>query len=298
MVAVWLEKRRVTRSDHAVNVLLAVDGSKYSHWAARLLERLPFNEPPRITVLHVVDLAALTEPVRLSPLAALKYGQLMRREVQRSLREAGRLTARTAKQLAARWPRAKGVVMRGDPAGQIIARAKREKADLIIVGSRGRSAIRGFLLGSVSHAVAAHAPCSVLVVKAGRPRAAKWLLAADGSRSSEAALRWVKSRWRPTGLRGTALFVWDSPLPPHPAGLPLRMVAARYGEPLRRAGFEVAARVVMGHAAEEIVAAARRTRADLVVIGSRGLTGLKRLWLGGVSHQVVKYSPSSVLVVR
>jgi len=188
--------------------------------------------------------------------------------------------------------------VRGDPAEQIITRAKRERTDLILMGSRGLSDIRGFLLGSVSHKVATYAPCSVLVVKGGRPVIAKWLLAVDGSPQSEAAMRWVARRWWPKGLKGTALFVWDYPLPPRPASLPLQMVTERYGEPLRRAGFEVAERVVMGHAAEEIVTAARRSRADLVVIGSRGLTGLRRIWLGGVSHQVIKHSPASVLVVR
>jgi nucleotide-binding universal stress UspA family protein len=281
-----------------MNILLAVDGSNYSHRAARLLARLPFKEELKITVLHVVDLAALTQPAALTPLAALKYGQLMRRDIQRHLRTAKRLAARTAGRLTTRWPRTKGVVVRGEPAEQIIARAKREKADLILLGSRGVSDIRGFLLGSVSHKVATYAPCPVLVVKGGRPAIKKWLLAVDGSRPSEAAMQWVTRHWRPKGLKGTALFVWDYPLPPHPASLPLQMVTERYGEPLRRAGFEVAERVVMGHAAEEIVAAARRSRADLVVIGSRGLTGLKRMWLGGVSHQVVKHSPSSVLVVR
>jgi nucleotide-binding universal stress UspA family protein len=281
-----------------MKILLAVDGSNYSQRAERLLLRLPFKEELKITVLHAVDLAALTPPAALTPLAALKYGQLMRKDIQRHLRTAKRLAARTAKRLSARWPRTKGVVVRGDPAEQIIARAKRENADLILLGSRGLSDIGGFLLGSVSHKVATHAPCSVLVVKGSRPAITKWLLAVDGSTPSEAAMEWVVRHWRPNGLRGTALFVWDYPLPPHPVSLPLQMVRDRYVTPLRRAGFETAAKVVMGHAADQIVTAARRSHADLVVIGSRGLTGLKRIWLGGVSHQVVKHSPASVLVVR
>jgi nucleotide-binding universal stress UspA family protein len=50
--------------------------------------------------------------------------------------------------------------------------------------------------------------------------------------------------------------------------------------------------------AARIVKAAQRQKMDLVVIGSRGLTGFKKFFLGGVSHKVVKYSPKSVLVVR
>jgi nucleotide-binding universal stress UspA family protein len=273
-----------------MKILLAVDGSTYARRAARLLAQLPLNEEPRITVLHVVDPAALTQPLPLSPLAALKYGRLMREELQRQRRAADRLAAVTARRLAARWPRTKGE--------QIIARAKRERSDLILIGSRGLSNIRSFLLGSVSNKVAAHAPCPVLVVRAVRPSITTWLLAADGSASSKAAMVWMTRHWMPGRLRGTALYVWDYPLPPHPAGLPLQMVTDRYVEPLRQAGFNVAPKVVMGHSADQIVKTARRMRADLVVIGSRGLTGLKRVWMGGVSHQVVKHASNSVLVVR
>ena len=51
-------------------------------------------------------------------------------------------------------------------------------------------------------------------------------------------------------------------------------------------------------AAEEILKASQRIRADLVVMGSKGLTGLRRILLGSVSHKVVRYAKCSVLVVR
>jgi nucleotide-binding universal stress UspA family protein len=56
-------------------------------------------------------------------------------------------------------------VLRGSPAESIIEDAERWGADLIIVGSHGYGAVRRFLLGSVSHAVALHAPCSVEIVR-------------------------------------------------------------------------------------------------------------------------------------
>ncbi len=57
------------------------------------------------------------------------------------------------------------VLLTGDAADGIIAQAKKEKADLIVMGSRGFGDLRGLLLGSVSHKVAAHADCGVLTVK-------------------------------------------------------------------------------------------------------------------------------------
>ena len=53
-----------------------------------------------------------------------------------------------------------------------------------------------------------------------------------------------------------------------------------------------------GYAAEEILKAARRFRANLIVLGSRGLTGIKRQFLGSVSARVARHAPCSVLVVR
>ncbi|MBD2181584.1 universal stress protein [Planktothrix sp. FACHB-1355] len=56
--------------------------------------------------------------------------------------------------------------------------------------------------------------------------------------------------------------------------------------------------IVTGDPAEEIVRLANIYRADLIVIGSRGLTGLKRILQGSVSSQVVADAPCSVLVVK
>lgn len=56
--------------------------------------------------------------------------------------------------------------------------------------------------------------------------------------------------------------------------------------------------IVSGEPAEEIIRLANIYRADLIVIGSRGLTGMKRILQGSVSSQVVENAPCSVLVVK
>jgi nucleotide-binding universal stress UspA family protein len=52
----------------------------------------------------------------------------------------------------------------GDPAEAIIDAAERERADLIVVGNKGMTGARRFLLGSVPNQVSHHAPCAVLIV--------------------------------------------------------------------------------------------------------------------------------------
>ena len=61
--------------------------------------------------------------------------------------------------------RVSAVLLTGDAADGIVAQSKKEKADMIVMGSRGFGDLRGLLLGSVSHKVAAHADCSVVTVK-------------------------------------------------------------------------------------------------------------------------------------
>jgi nucleotide-binding universal stress UspA family protein len=64
------------------------------------------------------------------------------------------------------------------------------------------------------------------------------------------------------------------------------------------AGRTVDATVRVGDAAAEILEEASSWQADLVVLGSRGLTGLSRLLLGSVARNALQGAESSVLIVR
>ncbi len=56
-------------------------------------------------------------------------------------------------------------VEQGDPATQILDKAKSAKADMIVMGSRGLGGLKGLMIGSVSHKVSQHAPCTCVTVK-------------------------------------------------------------------------------------------------------------------------------------
>ena len=56
-------------------------------------------------------------------------------------------------------------LLSGDPADAILNRAKKDKADLIVLGTRGFGEFKGLLLGSVSHKVTSRAPCACVTVK-------------------------------------------------------------------------------------------------------------------------------------
>jgi nucleotide-binding universal stress UspA family protein len=278
-----------------MKIVLAVNGSKHSRWAEDFLLALPLPGRPKVTVIHVAEIDPLTRRL-ISPPLKREYTRVLREEVDRSLAEAERRAARVARRLSARFGKVKSVVEKGPAAAKIIERARKEKADLIVVGSRGLSNVQGFFMGSVSHKVAMYADCSVLVVKKKTPALKRFLVAVDGSRYADDALSFMKANFVPKGLRGIVLYVWDEFL--YIPERPIEAVEKKYGQALVRQGFETKFLFLTGHAARTIVETARANKVDLVVVGSRGLTGLTRFLLGGVSLNVMERSAASVLIVR
>ena len=72
----------------------------------------------------------------------------------------------------------------------------------------------------------------------------------------------------------------------------------RYAEPLRAQGLSVDLLVREGYPATVIEQEAVDQRADLIVIGTRGLSGLKHLLLGSIAERVVQKAPCPVLTVK
>jgi nucleotide-binding universal stress UspA family protein len=73
--------------------------------------------------------------------------------------------ADAAKEIVESGVEVKTFARQGDPADAIIDVAEEEKADLIIVGNKGMTGAKRFLLGSVPNKISHHAPCSVLIVR-------------------------------------------------------------------------------------------------------------------------------------
>ncbi len=67
---------------------------------------------------------------------------------------------------------------------------------------------------------------------------------------------------------------------------------------MKQAGLEGTTLVREGRPAEIICDEARETEADLIVMGTRGLTGLKHLLVGSVAEHVIRLAPCPVLVAR
>ncbi len=132
-----------------MNVILGVDGSPASMKAVEWVARSA-DAAARVLVIAAVH-----------PGPAMPDSELVRLEreaAQGHVQEATRM-------LAALGSRVIGRVVDGDPRRVLVDIARTENADLLVVGSRGRTGIARLLLGSVASHVASHAPCSALIVR-------------------------------------------------------------------------------------------------------------------------------------
>jgi nucleotide-binding universal stress UspA family protein len=131
------------------------------------------SEPGAEAVRQATDLAS-REGARLHVVTAYPDPQMLRERMTGGahtetidLREvAEAILKRAAHDALAKGVEVQTHAREGDPAEVIIEIANGQQADLIVVGSRGLTGIKRFLLGSVSNKVSQHASCSVMIVRA------------------------------------------------------------------------------------------------------------------------------------
>jgi nucleotide-binding universal stress UspA family protein len=295
-----------------MRILLAVDGSEPAALAARLVSSIGW--PPDSLVVALAVVQPPLDPGLGMPGLPLAGDALQ--EMAGAVRdEAERVVTAAVEGLEADGRTVELRVVEGRPASVITETARSMAADLVVVGSHGYGRIASAVLGSVSSEVAEFAPCSVLVARTGS--ISRLVLADDGSESSEAARRLVASMPGFAGMPVTVVSVaetlpdWYAWLPPEsgPAIVELADVGEAEERRLRRfvgdqvrtlneAGLTTTGEVRAGDPAGAIVAGAEETAADLIVMGSRGLTPLESVVLGSVSRKVLLRAHCSVLIAR
>ncbi|MGB0218446.1 universal stress protein [Sinimarinibacterium flocculans] len=191
--------------------------------------------------------------------------------------------------------------------------ARKQNADLLVIGTHARRGLERVLLGSEAAAIVRDAACPVLVVGIDHAYPAggytSILAAVDFSDVSAAALRTAAGLARTHGAALQVMHVLE-PLPPlmHPAPPPLsmneyfeqRLAAARQetGNLSAAAGVPEGTEPIVreGVAHECIVSQARTTGVDLIALGTHGRHGVSRLLLGSVAERVLRTAPCAVLV--
>jgi nucleotide-binding universal stress UspA family protein len=287
-----------------MNVLAATDGSKYGRWGLDWVAKLPFVEPVKVMALHVLDLRAL-RPLRGPFLSQADGERYRQKEIQRMDARSAKALKEARQQFASLKLKGTARKEQGAVAPTILKRAPKRDG-LLVVGSKGLDALDRFMLGSVSTNLIHHATCPVFVVKGEAAPLRRITLATDGSDASAKALEFVLTKFQPDCLNGKGgrvpiqvTVIHVMPFIRYPelkdAG---HSLVERSMQKLIKAGFTAEAVCQLGKPAEEIMKVASKHRADLIVMGAKGLGAIARFLLGSVSTRVVQHSSCSVLVVR
>jgi nucleotide-binding universal stress UspA family protein len=277
-------------------ILVAVDGSESSRNALLQAFRLAVDEKCWITVTSVVP--PLTGDLDLTGVKDI-HGALAK-PCEEALRDAERLAQEEGVLI-------KTVCEEGETYERIVDLADGSNADVIVMGRRGLTKVARAMIGSVTARVIGHTQRDVLVVPAEAVLGwKKILVATDGSRFSTLAIGKAIDFAAAYGGSLVAVSVVDVPTEfyaeaPQAVDDMVRK-AKEYTAAVRKqaeaAGVKAETYVGEAEAFEAIVKLARDREVDMIVVGSHGRTGLRRLLMGSVTEKVIGHAPCPVLVVK
>ena len=246
-------------------IVCGVDRSPAGLEAVKQAARLA----PAGTTFTLVSISESHLAVHTGPLAA-ESAQRLDDEAQAALDDAQKLV-----------DEAETIVLRGRAADTFVRAVRDQGATLAAVGSHEISRVAGVLIGSVATRALHEAPCSVLVARAAAlPWPSSIVVGMDGSEGSFAAAAVAQDVAARTGAT-------------------LRFLVARGASPddvAAQALAEVRLRLAFSDSKPVPALLEAAKDADLLVLGSRGVTGLRAL--GSVSERVAHRAPCSLLVVR
>lgn len=289
-----------------MRILIAIDGSGSSGAVIQEAAARPWPEGSTFALMTALDPFFFTKAPLLLEEAKKSTTEVLE-QAAKPLRDAG-------------WSVETSMVLE-NPRHGIPKSAEDWKADLIMVGSHGKSAFARLLLGSTAQAVLRHAKCSVEIVRCldgeltTGDKGMRILIPTDGSEDAQKAVKAVGGlRW----AKETIVRVISCP------ELPMLVGELPYYEPeqlreltrnsevqaeesvkaaaamFEKAGMKVETEVTEPKDApvRAILESADSWKADVIVMGSHGRRGLDRIVLGSVSESVALHAHCSVEVVR
>jgi nucleotide-binding universal stress UspA family protein len=297
-----------------MRILLAVDGSVSSDRATQLVAS--FLLPPESLVRVLSVQQPYLDFLAMSWASVGNGGGHVETEEEMDTRHHREAIERAEITLKRAGLKIEGFVVRGRPASAIVDEAAAMEADLVVLGSRGHGAIATMVLGSTASEVVDHAPCPVLVARSNSLGSIAF--ADDGSTTARSAetvfTKWPIFEGRPISVltvaetavpvaAGFTPGLYDQVLASYAKSVDeardeVREESATAAQRLHEAGLNAEPVVLEGDAAAEIVRFAAERGTGTIVMGTRGHTGLARIFLGSVARNVLLHAPCSVLIVR
>lgn len=255
-------------------VLIGHDGSSYADDALRDLQRAGLPDDVEAVVVTVGN-APLVAPFASHRIIEQTFvGERVRsivehanKQAEEALSEARDIARGAALQLSLYFPswKVRSEVVTGEPAPQLIRMATQSKADLVVVGTHGRSALGRLILGSVSLEVLNNAPCAVRVgrtVSKKNRAGLRILVGLEPTRDADKLLRQVLQRSWPRGTELRVVTIEDVGEPAPTFGTFQELFT---GEVKVSAGF------LQGDMWELLISEADRWGADCIVLGPQAV---------------------------
>ena len=287
-----------------MKIIVGVDGSSCSKHAIQALAHLA--PPAELVLVHAMNLpdfnyAMITPELRAEVQA----------DMEEKLRKEGEgILTQAQEELPSDFPKAQTIHQVGHPVHAILETAQSAKSDLIMLGARGLGQVKELVVGSTSHRVLMHAPCSTMIMKEPLPRLKKVLLPIEGQEDTDVALKFLALQPFREAVSIDVFAVWPQPQLAWPVTLGqsklLEMHAIEEAQDrmksvtdkLLRMNYSAEAKVGMGDPAFAILSQAKTSQADLILMGTHGRGGLARFLMGSVSHTVLHQATCPVLIVR
>lgn len=281
-------------------ILVPVDGSHSCLHAKMFTSSIARKFNSKVTVVHVVSHEFMHAELK----AQYQLPHSILHKIDEAYLEAGKKIIRNAEEMfrEARISVDARLVTHEDPAEYLLELVKNEKFDLVVIGNRADSQSERYSLGSVTEKIARHAECPVLIVKK-KPKVQNLLVAVDGSKYAEKALEFAAQLAKVYSAKLALVHVEEDKL--------IRLGGPQVVDCLGTVGeciLKDAATKVQniafdkileyGTPAEIIIKIAKKANVDIVVVGSRGLSSIRRYLLGSVSDDISMHARSSVMIIR
>jgi nucleotide-binding universal stress UspA family protein len=274
-------------------ILVAFDGSKTSKHALRqALKFDPYEQKETIVLTVNPPYVGDLELIGVSNIQDVLRGQR-----EKILSEAGEIAKEEGVSIKTR-------LEEGEFFKKIIDIAEEEKSDLIVIGRRGITRLERALMGSVTAKVIGHSQRNVLVVP--RDSIIKWeniVVTTDGSKYSEAAAKEAVALTKFWGEKCVLHAIAVTRKSATEDRIQISNNALREIQlNAKKENIKVDTLLVKGKPHESIhetiIEYAKEKNADIIVMGSRGRTGIQRLLIGSVTERVIGHTTCPVMVVK
>lgn len=287
-----------------MRIVVGVDGSSSSTSSVQALAH--FTPPEELILVHALHLPDFNYPMITPDLRAEAQ-----EEIKAQLQQEGEAILDEArKHLPADFFQVQRVHQIGHPVDVIVESARSARSNLIMLGARGLGPMKELILGSVSHRVLMHAPCSTMIIKTPLIQLRKILLPIEGREDAEAALQFLALQpFRPP-VEVEVFAVWPQPQLSWPTTVgqsdllesqaieEARERMKSITDRLTQMNIGNQAHVGIGSPAYAILEQAKASQSDLIMMGTHGRGGLSRFLIGSVSHSVLHQAPCPVLIVH